>query len=290
MGRLAGKRVLVTGGARGIGFAIAERFAQEGCTLVLTDVDEPAVRAAAGVLNDVGVPAHAYRLDVTDADQIEQVRARVVAEVGPIDVLVNNAGTVSGGPFLDVPMAAHRRTYEVNTLGVVAMTHAFLPQLLARPDAHVVIVSSASALVGVPYGATYASSKWGALGFGESLRLELDELGFHNVAVTTICPSLVSSGLFDGSEPPRLSQWLTPERLAAEVVAAVDRRRSVLYTPWLVKVTPVLRGVLPSRAFDLLAKALGATSSMAGWSGHGPEGAPVKGPGRDVADGPGHGG
>jgi short-subunit dehydrogenase len=275
MSRLAGKRVLVTGGARGIGFAIAERFAQEGCEIVLTDLDLPAVRAAAAVLGDVGVRAHGYHLDVTDQAEIEEVRARIAAEVGPLDVLVNNAGTVSGGPFLDVPIADHRRTYEVNTLGVVAVTHAFLPQLLARSQAHVVIVASASALIGVPYGTTYASSKWGALGFGESLRLELDELGFRNVSVTTVCPSLVSSGLFDGSQPPRMTQWITPERLAAEVVEAVGRRTPVLYTPWLVRLTPALRGVLPLRVFDGLSKVLGVTRSLAGWTGHDAGGAPV---------------
>jgi all-trans-retinol dehydrogenase (NAD+) len=283
MAVVAGQRVLVTGGARGIGYAIAQRFAAAGCEVVLTDVDEHAVAAAAEVLRAGGARAHGYPLDVTDAGDIAAVRDRVASEVGPLDILVNNAGTVSGGPFLDVDMAAHRRTYEVNTLGVVAVTHAFLPQLLARPHAHVVIVASASALIGVPFGTTYASSKWGALGFGESLRLELAEVGYDNVAVTTVCPSLVSSGLFAGSRPPMLTRWLTPDQLADQVVRAVSRRRPILLTPWLVRLTPPLRGILPTRTFDAVSRVLGVTSSLSGWTGHGTSG-PERGARRSPAE------
>jgi short-subunit dehydrogenase len=285
MSGLAGQRVLVTGGARGIGFAIAERFAQEGCELVLTDVDLPAVRSAAAVLRDVGVVAHAYEMDVTDAADVDRVRAAVADEVGPIDVLVNNAGTVAGGPFLDVPLERHLQTYRVNTLGVVTVTHAFLPQMLARPSAHVVIIASAAGTVGVPYGTTYASSKWGALGFGESLRLELKELGFDNVSVTTVCPTQVSTGLFAGSSPPRLTPWLTPEQVAEAAVSGVVRRRGVVLTPWLVNLSPMLRGLLPQSVFDAVSKVFGVTTSMAGWTGHGAAGAPVVGSARVEAAG-----
>ena len=88
---------------------------------------------------------------------------------GPIDVLVNNAGLVFGGAFLDVPLERHLTTYRVNTLGLVAMTHAFLPDLMAGRDGHVVNVASASGFIGLPFGATYASSKWAVLGFSELL-------------------------------------------------------------------------------------------------------------------------
>ncbi|MEZ5116128.1 MAG: SDR family NAD(P)-dependent oxidoreductase [Candidatus Nanopelagicales bacterium] len=265
---LNGRRVLVTGGARGIGLAIAERFALEGAALVLTDLDGPGVEVAAARLRERGVDAVGYQLDVTDEAAILALRDRLGDEVGPIDVLVNNAGTVFGGPFEQVPMGRHRLTYEVNTIGVVAMTHAFLPELIGRPEAHIVVISSASALVGVPFGSTYASSKWGALGFGESLRLELKQRGLDHVGVTTVCPSFVSSGLFDGSTPPRLTQWLTPEKLADQVLTGVRRDRSLVLTPWLVNLTPVLRGLLPPRVYDWAADLFGVTRSMASWHGH----------------------
>lgn len=271
---LRGKRVLVTGGARGIGYAIGRRLGQEGAEVVLTDLDEESVHAAAVSLMADGITAHAFALDVTDGEQVLGVRDQVLAELGPVDVLVNNAGVVFGGPFLAESMERHELTYRVNTLGVVAVTHAFLPSMLALPEANVVIISSASALVGVPYGSTYASSKWAALGFGESLRAELHEEGHRNVSVTTVCPSFVSSGLFAGSEPPALTAWLTPEDIADSVLKAVRGAQPVVYTPWLVRVGPVIRGLFPTRVADVVSRALGVTRSMAGWTGHGPAGAP----------------
>jgi all-trans-retinol dehydrogenase (NAD+) len=265
---LAGRRVLVTGAARGIGRALAERFAAEGAEVVITDLDGATAEETAAAIRAGGATASAYPLDVTDRDAVAALREQVARDHGPIDVLVNNAGTVFAGPFLDVPLERHELTYRVNTLGVVTVTHVFLPDLIERPDAHVVIISSASGLLGVPFGTTYASSKWAALGFGESLRLELAELGHRHVHVTTVCPSLVSSGLFDGSRVPRLSRWLTPEGLADTVVRAVARDRPLVLTPLLVKLTPVLRGVLPLRAFDSISAILGANRSLSAWTGH----------------------
>src|SRR5262245_1654473 len=115
---LAGRRVLITGAARGLGQALAKHFAAAGAAIVTTD------RNAAGV---------DYALDVTDAGQIASVHERVLSERGPPDVLVNNAGTVFGGAFLDVPADRHATTLAVNLTGLVAVTHAFLPDLIARP-------------------------------------------------------------------------------------------------------------------------------------------------------------
>lgn len=109
----------------------------------------------------------------------------------------------------------------MNTLGLVAMTHAFLPDLLAGTDGHVVNVASASAFIGLPFGATYASSKWAVLGFSESLALELCLQGHGHVHVTAICPSYVTTGLFDGARAPRLTRLLTADRVADLTVRAV---------------------------------------------------------------------
>ncbi len=264
---LSKKRVLITGGASGIGRALAVRFAAERAHLVLLDRDAHALERALAELRAEGATVQGHFVDVTDGDSVLGARKAVHAEGGPLDVLVNNAGVVFGGPFLDVPLERHLATYRVNVLGVVAMTHAFLPDLVGRPEAHVVQVASASGYVGVPFGATYASSKWAAIGFAESLRLELVELGHRHVHVTTVCPSYVSTGLCAGARAPRLTRVLTAERVAAEVVRAVRRDRAFVRTPWLVEVTPFLRGVLPLRVFDAAARLLGVTSSMAEWRG-----------------------
>jgi short-subunit dehydrogenase len=276
MRSIAGKRVLVTGGAAGIGLAIARAFAAHGADLVLVDLDEAQLSTATTALRERGARVHAFVLDVTDEAAIAAVRERVLADAGPIDVLVNNAGVVFGGAFLDVPLAKHLTTYRVNTLGLVAMTHAFLPDLIAREDAHVVVVASASGYIGLPFGTTYASSKWAAIGFSESLLLELQQLGHGHVHVTAICPSYVSTGLFEGVEAPRTTRLLTPERVADLTIAGVLANRPLVRAPWIAQVTPLLRGLLPFALFYRMTEAFGVNTSMRAWRGHAAGAEPTK--------------
>lgn len=268
MKRLEGKRVLITGGARGIGLAIARRFTVAGAEACLADLDVARLEEAASELRAAGATVSAHRVDVTDPASVAALRTALLASGGPIDVLVNNAGIVHGGAFVDTPLERHRTTYEVNLLGVVGVTHAFLGDLVARPESHLVQIASASGFIGLPYGSTYASSKWGVIGFSESIRLELALLGHRHVGVTTVCPSYVDTGLFAGARPPRTTRMLTPERLATLVVRAVQRNRALVLTPWLVKITPATRALLPLRLFDRVAWMLGSTQSMMHWRGH----------------------
>lgn len=263
---LRGRRVLVTGAARGIGLRLALRFAREGAEIVLTDLREDALPEAAEQVAATGAAVHTYPLDVTSAEAIAELRQRIHQDLGPIDVLVNNAGVVFGGAFLDVPWEQHQLTYGVNTLGMVAMTHAFLPDLIER-QGHLVNIASASGFVGLPYGVTYASSKWGAVGFSDGIRLELKQLG-HNVGVTTVCPSYVDTGMFAGVRPPRSTRMLRPDELADLVVRAVARNRPFVLAPWLVHTTLILRGILPFRLFDRVAEWFGVNDSMRPWRGH----------------------
>src|SRR5262249_47081726 len=159
-------------------------------------------------------------VDLTDSSRILGLREQVHGG-GPLDVLVNNAGIVFGGAFLDVPLERHFTTYRLNTESLVAMTHAFLPDLIAGSDGHVVNMGSASGFIGLPFGATYASSKWAVLGFSESLALEMELLGHRHVHVACVCPSYVTTGLFDGARPPRTTRMLTADRVADLTVRAV---------------------------------------------------------------------
>lgn len=261
------KRALITGGARGIGLAIARRLAAEGAEVLLLDFDDVALQQAADRISSDGGRARTYLADITDMEGILALRDRIHAAGGPIDILVNNAGVVHGGAFLDVPLERHIHTYRVNTLGLVAMTHAFLPDLIARSKGHLVNVSSASGFIGLPYGSTYASSKWSVIGFSESIRLEMAMLGHGHVGVTTVCPSYVSTGLFEGAKPPRSTRFVTPEKLADLTVAAIKRNRPFVLTPWMVKLTPLMKGVLPRRLFDSVMGLLGARQGMQTWTG-----------------------
>lgn len=267
MREFRGKRVLIAGGAMGIGRAIAERFAREGAGLLLADLNEAALPDAARAIEAAGGTAATYRVDVTDVESIAALRASVLADGGPIDVLVNSAGLVFGGAFLDVPLDRHHRTYRVNVEGTVNLTHAFLPDLLSRPEAGLVNIASASGYIGLPHGSTYASSKWAVIGFSESIRLELELQRRGNVAVTTVCPSYVRTGLFEGARAPLLTPLLTPERLADLVVRGVRRKRTFVRAPWIVHTLPLLRGLLPVRVFDRVIGAFGVSRSMLDWKG-----------------------
>ena len=262
-----GKRVLITGAAAGIGRALAERLSAAGAHLVLTDKDQKQLTETVEALRAAGGTAEGHLLDVTDHPAILRVRDRIHRGGKPIDVLVNNAGVVFGGPFLSVPLERHLTTFEINTLGLVEMTHAFLPDLIGRSEAHLVNVASAAGLVALPFGSTYASSKWSVIGFSESIRVELERLGHDHVKVTTICPLFVSTGLFEGARPPRTTTMLTPEQLAIQIVQAVEQERVFLLTPWLVKLTPLLKGLLPVRWGDAISTFLGAAGSMEHWTG-----------------------
>ena len=267
MQTLAGKRVLITGGASGIGKALAQRFAAEKAVLLLTDINDATLQQTAGELRGTGATVHTYLLDVSDAAAIAALREQMRRDGGPIDVLVNNAGVVFGGAFSDVPLEKHLTTYRINTLALVAMTHVFLPDLIARPDAHVVNLASASGLVGLPFGATYASSKWAVIGFSESLALELKLLGHQHVHVTSVSPSYVATGMFTGVKPPLTTRLLTPERVADLACRAVLANKMHVYTPWLAKSTPFFRGILPFRPFSVVTRILGVNTSMMHWRG-----------------------
>ncbi|MBX7166012.1 MAG: SDR family NAD(P)-dependent oxidoreductase [Pirellulales bacterium] len=267
MRSLRAKRVLITGAAQGIGRETALRFAREGAALVLVDLQSETLGNTVDELRQAGTVTHGYQLDVTDFDAIELLRQQIAAEVGTIDVLVNNAGTVYGGPFLDVPWAKHLQTYRVNTLGLVAMSHAFLPQLIAQPESHLVNIASACGLVGLPFGSTYASSKWSVIGFSESLRLELKKQGHRHVGVTSVCPSVVNTALFRGTTPPKTTRVLQPAYLADRIVRAVLANRAFVMEPALVRLSPLLRGLLPLRVFDWLSEVFGTTTAMATWAG-----------------------
>jgi all-trans-retinol dehydrogenase (NAD+) len=268
---LGGKRALVTGAASGIGKAIAAQLARAGSELLLVDVNASTLAATADELRAGGTQVRTHVVDLTDSSRILGLREQVHQDGGPIDVLVNNAGVVFGGAFLDVPLERHLTTYRLNTEALVAMTHAFLPDLIRGTDGHVVNIASASGFIGLPFGATYASSKWAVIGFSESLALELGLQDHPHVHVTCVCPSYVATGLFAGARPPRATRFLTPERVAQLTVRAVLANRPFVRAPWLVRATPAMKGVVPFRTFYRIAAWLGVNTSMMQWRGRRPE-------------------
>lgn len=265
MTQLCNKRVLITGSGHGLGRELAKTFAKAGCEIIVTDRDAERVEETVALLTRSNHRAFGYSMDVTNSASVRKVHDQVFAEHGPIDILVNNAGIVVGGTFENVSLDRHRAIYEVNCLGPVIVTHTLLPELLARPESHIVNISSASALMPLPFAATYASSKWAVLGFTESLLEELRLTGQKHVHVTSVCPGYIATGMFTGAKTPFLMPMLTPQALANEIVRAVQSNREIVRTPWQVKFLPLINGLVPRWLRRWLGDVLGVLDSMSAW-------------------------
>jgi short-subunit dehydrogenase len=267
MSDYAGRTVLVTGGASGIGRLLALRFAAEGASVVLWDVNAHGLDAVRAEIAAAGGTARAYACNLADRRAIAAVAAKTLAEAGPVDVLVNNAGVVSGKTLLDATDDDIQRTFDVNTLALFWTTRAFLPAMLARDRGHVVTIASAAGIVGTSRLVDYCASKHAAVGFDEALRLELRRAG-SRVKTTVVCPFYISTGMFAGVKTriPLLLPILEPEYAVNRIVEAVrrDRRRLVMprfvYLTWLVRLLPV--GV-----FDAVMEFFGVNKSMDEFTG-----------------------
>ena len=267
MTHLIGKRVLITGAGHGLGRELAKAFGKVGCEIIVTDRELDRVTETVSLLNKSNVSAFGYAMDVTSPVNVLDVHERIHAEHGSIEVLVNNAGIVSGGTFEHVSIERHKAIYEVNAIGPVVVTHTFLPELIAQPESHIVNIASASALLPLPFASTYAASKWAVLGFSESLLEELKLTGHDHVRVTTVCPGYIATGMFNGVKPPFMMPMLTPQILAERILRAVEADREVLLTPWQVKFIPFIKAMLPRVIQRWLGQRLGVLDSMQTWRG-----------------------
>ncbi|MFI5347049.1 MAG: SDR family oxidoreductase [Elusimicrobiota bacterium] len=258
--------VLITGGAGGIGKALAARFLTAGARVVLWDADAALLEAAARQLSPLG-DVRTYALDLTDREKVRETAARVQTEVGPVDVLDNNAGVVFGADFLTCTEEQLLRTIEVNVNAVMWCTRAFLPGMISRGRGHVVMMASAAGLLGVPGMAAYSASKHAVIGLAESIRLELRKSGARGVGMTIVCPSFVATGMFEGVRPPLLAPWLKPDALAGKIFDAVRHNRLYVREPIMVRIIPALKGIGSQTLLDWIGDILGMHSAMDRWTG-----------------------
>lgn len=187
---LQGKVALVTGAGRGMGKAIAERLVAEGARVAVTDIDETsAVRTAAALDGAAG-----FRLDITDADEVNRRIDEIVAALGPIDALVNNAGWDRLAPFLDTDEDLWERLIDINLRGPIRMTKAVLPQMVERQSGRIVNISSDAGRVGSTGEAVYSACKAGIIGFGKTVAREVARYG---ITINAICPGPTDTALLE---------------------------------------------------------------------------------------------
>ena len=185
--------VVITGAGSGIGRLMALRIVEEGGRVAIWDINGEAAQTTADMANaqvgaDPGDPkAIAFTVDVTDNAAVQQAAAETIEALGRVNVLINNAGVVSGAPFEDLTEAQIRRTFAVNVLSLFWTTKAFMPALKKQQRAAIVTVASAAGIVAVARQTDYAASKFAAVGFTNSLRSELKKAGSH-IRTLTVCP------------------------------------------------------------------------------------------------------
>jgi all-trans-retinol dehydrogenase (NAD+) len=267
MSEIAGRHILVTGGASGIGHLMARRLAALGGRISLWDIDREKLDKVVAELATGPEPARGFRCDVAKRDEVYRVAAETIAAGGPVDILINNAGIVSGRSFLELPDEKIEATFAINTLSLFWVTKAFLPKMIEQGRGHVVTIASASALVGVAKLADYAASKWAAMGFDESLRVELRQIA-PAIRTTVVCPYYIDTGMFRGvkSRFPWLLPILDENDVAARIVGCIQRDKRRLLMPWAVHLLPLLR-VLPVGVFDWISTFLGVNASMEAFQG-----------------------
>jgi NAD(P)-dependent dehydrogenase (short-subunit alcohol dehydrogenase family) len=253
MRRFGGAVALITGGASGIGAALARVLAAKGATLVLADRDyEDAVGVAAGLPR-----AEAAALDVREAAAFDALVASVMEQHGRLDYLFNNAGTGVGGEAKDYSLDDWRYIVEVNLMGVVHGIQAAYPRMIGQGFGHIINTASVAGLMSTPLAAVYCATKHAVVGLSRTLRIEARE---HGVQVSALCPGVIRTPILTGGRHGRMTKkvpealtlkmWETlrpmdVDRFAAQVIAEVARNRGIIVVPrwwrllwWLDRLSP----------------------------------------------------
>ncbi|ALG85714.1 SDR family oxidoreductase [Gordonia phthalatica] len=232
---VSGKVVAITGGARGIGFEIATELLDAGARVAIGDIDADALGKAAADLGVEGI-----ELDVTDKASFEHFLDTVAERVGPVDVLINNAGIMPVGPFLDYRESLIRATVNIDLLGVILGSQAAAARMVPRGSGQILNISSVAGRLPTPGLTVYNAAKAGVIEFSEALNSELTGSG---VRVSTVMPTFTNTGLIDGLATNAMVTSVDTDVVAREVLASIADVRVRVAAPrsmgW-VNLYPVL--------------------------------------------------
>jgi NAD(P)-dependent dehydrogenase (short-subunit alcohol dehydrogenase family) len=241
---LTGEVVAITGAGRGIGRATAAALLAAGARVAIGDI-EPGL--AARTAAELGSGALGLELDVTDARSFAAFLDAAEAELGSLDVIVNNAGIMPVGPFESESEATARRLVDVNVHGVILGSKLALQRFVPRGRGWIVNIASVAGKGGFPGGATYCATKHAVAGLSETLRAEYRRRG---IRVTTVCPTVVHTELGSGLPRARGMRYAEPEDVAAAIVHALRTGRTEVYVPREMGVLMRLAQVLPRGVVD----------------------------------------
>ncbi|WP_201716548.1 3-ketoacyl-ACP reductase [Rossellomorea arthrocnemi] len=215
---IKGKTAYVTGAARGIGKATALELAREGVHVGLLARTESTLEKVAEEARSLGVKASVAVADISQMDQVDQAISKLQNDLGPADILINNAGIGTYGSFLEIDPEEWKRTFEVNVFGTYYVTRAVLPQLMEKNRGDIINISSSSGLKGTEGSTAYSGSKFAVQGMTEAL---MQEVRKHNIRVMTLNPSLVATDLTFGDrlDEADKDKYMQPEDLAEHMIS-----------------------------------------------------------------------
>jgi NAD(P)-dependent dehydrogenase (short-subunit alcohol dehydrogenase family) len=257
---LAGETVAITGGARGIGRATAQALAAKGMRVAIGDLDLELARKTAA---ELGPTATALELDVTDRDSFESFLDGVEEQLGPLDALINNAGIMPVGSFVDEDDLTARRMIDINLHGVIFGMKLALRRMLPRNRGHIVNISSQAGKFGAPGGATYSATKHAVVGLTEAVRGEL-RLMDSDIRLSYVMPFVVDTELGGGLGQARTMKTLQPADVADAILDALQHGTVDVWVPKSAKRTIVFGSLLPRRLSEGVARMMKADKVLAG--------------------------
>jgi NAD(P)-dependent dehydrogenase (short-subunit alcohol dehydrogenase family) len=226
--RIIGRTVVVTGGARGIGFATTKALLARGARVVIGDRDRTALEAAVGEMSSAGLVS-GHLLDVSDRDSFAAFLDAARADGGGrIDVLINNAGVMPVGSFIDQSEQAIRSSIEVNLYGTLNGCQLVLPEMVARRSGHIINIASMAGVMAIPGQVVYAGTKYGVVGLSVAMA---DEFASRGVEVTVVMPPFTQTDLIAGTNSSGVGKPIGPEVVAAAIVGALDKPRTHVAVP-----------------------------------------------------------
>jgi NAD(P)-dependent dehydrogenase (short-subunit alcohol dehydrogenase family) len=254
---LAGKVVAITGGGRGIGRATAAALLSEGARVALGDID---AALAAQTAAELGAGTIGLALDVTDRDSFETFLTEVEQRLGPLDVLVNNAGIMPIGPLFAERDETTEQVLDINVRGVLTGSKLALLRFLPRGTGHLVNIASSAGKTGLAGGVTYCASKYAVVGLSEAIRQEVKGT---SIGVSIVMPNPVNTELGAGLHRLRGFRRVEPEDVALAIVGALQFDRVDVYVPRTMGLLLRAQSVIPRRLADLIARFIGGDKVLA---------------------------
>ncbi|CAH0400935.1 unnamed protein product [Chilo suppressalis] len=266
MKSLKGDVVLITGGGGGVGRQLAIKLARLGAKVVVWDISVEGLRKTCKAVTDEGYNIASYVVDLADRTAVYATAEKVKKEMGKVDILINNAGTVFGYTLLELTDNAIETTYKVNILSHYWTVKSFLPDMIKSGKGHIVTVGSVAGLLGTYRCTDYSATKFATVGFHESLFTELRAHGHNTIHATLVCPSYINTSMFDGATP-RLVHMLEPDYVADTMIDSIRKNEVNCIMPGSVRYLLPLKCLLPAKmCWDLMNRVMKGPQSMMGFA------------------------